>query len=67
MTKTDWLMKLRQIQHIETLEKVIDKKSYELNDNDLMIFWGAADHRLAEITMRKLYDRVPASVWKYVR
>ncbi|WP_434083560.1 Hha/YmoA family nucleoid-associated regulatory protein [Escherichia coli] len=23
-------------------------------------------HRLAELTMNKLYDRVPASVWKYV-
>ncbi|EES3626102.1 TPA: hemolysin activation protein, partial [Escherichia coli] len=22
--------------------------------------------RLAELTMNKLYDRVPASVWKYV-
>ncbi|EPI9436275.1 Hha/YmoA family nucleoid-associated regulatory protein, partial [Shigella flexneri] len=24
------------------------------------------NHRLAELTMNKLYDRVPASVWKYV-
>ncbi|ROK84901.1 hemolysin activation protein [Escherichia coli] len=23
-------------------------------------------YRLAELTMNKLYDRVPASVWKYV-
>ncbi|KZO74084.1 hemolysin activation protein, partial [Escherichia coli] len=23
-------------------------------------------NRLAELTMNKLYDRVPASVWKYV-
>ncbi|HBA3087699.1 TPA: hemolysin activation protein, partial [Escherichia coli] len=23
-------------------------------------------HWLAELTMNKLYDRVPASVWKYV-
>ncbi|MFX2436554.1 Hha/YmoA family nucleoid-associated regulatory protein [Serratia marcescens] len=23
--------------------------------------------RLAEITMGKLYDKIPASVWKYVR
>ncbi|RRM89058.1 hypothetical protein DU292_12020 [Escherichia coli] len=27
---------------------------------------SAVDHRLAELTMNKLYDRVPASVWKYV-
>ncbi|EJU1123058.1 Hha/YmoA family nucleoid-associated regulatory protein, partial [Escherichia coli] len=24
------------------------------------------DNRLAELTMNKLYDRAPASVWKYV-
>ena len=29
-------------------------------------FNSAVDHRLAELTMNKLYDRVPASVWKYV-
>ncbi|EEW4900185.1 hypothetical protein KE977_004482 [Escherichia coli] len=26
----------------------------------------AVDNRLAELTMNKLYDRAPASVWKYV-
>ncbi|EEC8807671.1 hypothetical protein KX489_20495 [Escherichia coli] len=29
-------------------------------------FNAAADHRLAELTMNKLYDKVPPSVWKYV-
>ncbi|MCV5942987.1 hemolysin activation protein, partial [Escherichia coli] len=24
-------------------------------------------HRLAELTMNKLYNKVPASVWKYVK
>ncbi|ENF1292688.1 hemolysin activation protein, partial [Escherichia coli] len=23
-------------------------------------------HRLAELTMNKLYDKIPPSVWKYV-
>ncbi|HFB2151615.1 TPA: transcriptional regulator, partial [Escherichia coli] len=27
----------------------------------------AADHRLAELTMNRLYDRVPKEVWAYVR
>ena len=67
MTKIDWLMKLRQIQQIETLEKVIDKKKYELTHAELVVFWGAADHRLAEITMKRLYDHVPVSVWSFVR
>ncbi|HBU3559339.1 TPA: transcriptional regulator, partial [Klebsiella pneumoniae] len=25
------------------------------------------DHRLAEMTMGKLYDRVPSGVWKFVK
>ncbi|EBR8575574.1 hemolysin activation protein, partial [Salmonella enterica subsp. enterica serovar Java] len=25
------------------------------------------DHRLAELTMNRLYDKVPASVWQFVR
>ncbi|EIY5107307.1 transcriptional regulator, partial [Klebsiella quasipneumoniae] len=27
----------------------------------------AVDHRLAEMTMGKLYDRVPPGVWKFVK
>ncbi|EAO2388468.1 transcriptional regulator, partial [Salmonella enterica subsp. enterica serovar Heidelberg] len=27
----------------------------------------AADHRLAELTMNKLYDKIPSSVWKFIR
>ncbi|EMG3194892.1 TPA: transcriptional regulator, partial [Klebsiella pneumoniae] len=26
-----------------------------------------ADHRLAELTMNKLYDKIPTSVWKFIR
>ncbi len=66
MTKKDWLMKLRQIRQIDTLEKIIEKKKYELTDAELAIFWGAADHRLAELTMNRLYDHIPAGVWKFV-
>ncbi|WP_164972984.1 Hha/YmoA family nucleoid-associated regulatory protein, partial [Escherichia coli] len=40
-------------------------------DTDIKLnraLWVMAEtlHRLAELTMNKLYDRVPASVWKYV-
>ncbi|PLL72898.1 transcriptional regulator, partial [Klebsiella pneumoniae] len=24
-------------------------------------------HRLAELTMNKLYDKIPTSVWKFIR
>ena len=67
MTKTDYLMRLRKCTTIVTLERVIEKKKYELSDDELELFYSAADHRLAELTMNKLYDKIPTSVWKYVR
>ncbi|TCL04113.1 MULTISPECIES: HHA domain-containing protein [Sodalis] len=67
MKKIDYLMRLRKCRTLETLERVIEKNKYELSDDELEIFNSAADHRLAELTMDKLYDKVPVSVWKYVR
>ncbi|EDW1411312.1 hemolysin activation protein, partial [Salmonella enterica subsp. enterica] len=40
---------------------------YKLSDDELEMFNSAADHRLAELTMNRLYDKVPASVWQFVR
>ena len=60
-------MRLRRCRSIDTLERVIEKNKYELSDEELVVFYSAADHRLAELTMNKLYDKVPASVWKFVR
>ena len=67
MEKIDWLLKLRRCACMETLEKVIDKNRYDLSGDDLEKFNSAADHRLAELTMNKLYDKVPASVWQHVK
>ena len=67
MTKLDYLMRLRKCTSIETLERVIEKNKYELTDDELEVFYSAADHRLAELPMNKLYDKIPASVWKFVR
>ncbi|MEA1062953.1 hemolysin expression modulator Hha [Apirhabdus apintestini] len=67
MSKDNWLRILRRCNNIETLEKVIDKKNYELTDRELSVFWGAADHRLAELITGRLYDKVPTEIWKYVR
>lgn len=33
LTKTDYLMRLRRCQTIDTLERVIEKNKYELSDN----------------------------------
>ncbi|HAJ7130524.1 TPA: hemolysin expression modulator Hha [Escherichia coli] len=66
MTKQEWQLRLRRCTSKVTLEKVIEKK-YELTDNELEPFNAAVDHRLAELTMGKLYDRVPPGVWKFVK
>lgn len=67
MNKTDWLMRLRRCSCLETLEKVIERNRYHLAGDEIEAFNSAADHRLAELTMNKLYDKIPASVWQYVR
>lgn len=67
MTKIDYLMRLRKCTTLDTPERVIEKNKYELSDDELETFYSAADHRLAELTMNKLYDKIPAEVWKYVR
>ncbi|ACT12114.1 HHA domain-containing protein [Pectobacterium brasiliense] len=67
MKKIDYLMRLRKCTTIDTLERVIEKNKYELSNDELEMFFSAADHRLAELTMNKLYDKVPTAVWRYVR
>ncbi|MGO0377719.1 Hha/YmoA family nucleoid-associated regulatory protein [Escherichia coli] len=51
---------------MSTPEKMISHTRYKLISAELEAFNSAVAHRLAELTMDKLYDRVPASVWKYV-
>lgn len=63
----DWLRQLRRCSEKDTLEKVVELISRKLTGDDLGRFYIAADHRRAELVMNKLYDKVPASVWKYVR
>lgn len=67
MNKTDWLMRLRRCNCIDTLEKVIERNKYQLSNEELENFNSAADHRLAELTMNRLYDKIPRSVWQHVK
>lgn len=60
-------MQLRRCISIETLERVIEKNKYELSDDELETFYAASDHRLAELTMGKLYDKIPTTVWQFVK
>lgn len=67
MNKTEWLMRLRRCTTMETLEQIIERKKYSLSVDELETFNSAADHRLAELTMNKLYDKIPASVWQHIK
>ncbi len=64
-TKQEWLYQLRRCSSLKTLEKIIAKNQGTLASDKIEAFNSAVDHRLAELTMNKLYDKVPASVWKY--
>lgn len=66
MKKQDWILRLRKCRTITTLEKIIEKNKHSLSNDELEHFFSAADHRLAEITMGKLYDKVPQSVWRLI-
>ncbi|EAO2873718.1 hemolysin expression modulator Hha [Salmonella enterica subsp. enterica] len=66
-SKNEWLYQLRKCSNKETLEKVAEFNRYKLSADELEHFNSAADHRMAELTMNRLYDKVPASVWQFVR
>ncbi|EFS9043888.1 hemolysin expression modulator Hha, partial [Salmonella enterica] len=65
--KHEWLYQLRKCSNKKTLEKITESNRYKLSDDELEMFNSAADHRLAELTMNRLYDKVPASVWQFIR
>ncbi|WP_199638490.1 hemolysin expression modulator Hha [Serratia sp. PAMC26656] len=67
MGKKEWLLRLRRCTRQETLEKVIESARHKVTKAELEAFNSAVDHRLAEMAMNRLYDKVPASVWRHVK
>jgi hemolysin expression modulating protein len=67
MTRTEWLLKFRRYQYLETLEKVYEHLSYTGDRAEEFAMTQAYDHRKAELAAGKLFDRVPKHVWKYVK
>lgn len=66
-----YLLKFRKCSTTETLDKVFDRILDKLNDeggaiNEITSLNGAYDHRRAEIYMKKIYDKIPASVWSLI-
>jgi len=66
MKKSDYLMKLRRCISLETLEKVYSHKIHALPPEEINAFNSAYDHRKAELTLGKNYDKIPASAWRLV-
>ncbi|KOA71290.1 Hha/YmoA family nucleoid-associated regulatory protein [Pantoea agglomerans] len=67
MTRTEWLLKFRRYQNLETLEKVYEHLSYTGDRKEESAMTQAYDHRKAELAAGKLFDRVPKHVWHYVK
>lgn len=66
MTRVDYLYLLRKFTKLETMEIIIAHKELTLPEKELAKFYGAADHRRAEIITGKLFDKVPKEVWKLI-
>lgn len=66
-TKLEYLYQLRVCEIQDTLERVIELKKKDLKGKELFTFMAAADHRLAEIKMGMIYDKVPEGIWQFIR
>ncbi|EFF9667474.1 MULTISPECIES: Hha/YmoA family nucleoid-associated regulatory protein [Enterobacterales] len=67
MTRHDYLFKFRRSSSLETLDKVFEHMRDNVAPQELMDFMSAYDHRKAEITVGKIFDKVPPSVWRLVK
>lgn len=57
MTKKDWLFKLRRITERESLEKIIEKKYYELSDAELAVRSIIMSINAGRVACRASHDR----------
>jgi len=67
MTQTDWIYKFRRLHSLETLDKLYEHLCYTVDASEQYAMTQAWDHRKAELAAGKLFDRVPATVWRYVQ
>lgn len=64
--RTDYLYMFRKCKTLDTVEKLYEHKRDSISGDEIADFNGAYDHRKAEIIHGKLWDKVPASAWKFV-
>jgi len=63
----DWIMHLRKCKTRDTLDQVAESIQKHITGADLERFQSAYDHRLAELAANRLFDKVPAHVWRLVK
>ncbi|MGE0973179.1 Hha/YmoA family nucleoid-associated regulatory protein (plasmid) [Klebsiella sp. WOUb02] len=64
-----YLLKFRKCSTTQTLDKVFERIQDKLSEegraiNEIISLNGAYDHRRSEIYMKKIYDKIPTSVWR---
>lgn len=67
MNRADWLIVFSRCTTMYELETLINKRFWLLSDDELEHFNSAADHRRAELTMGRLFDKVPPAVWRHIK
>lgn len=60
-------MRFRRCCSIDTLETVYENLKYKSDSKEEFAITSAYDHRKAEVTVRRSFERVPAHVWKLVK
>ncbi|WP_073970360.1 Hha/YmoA family nucleoid-associated regulatory protein [Serratia ficaria] len=64
-----YLLRFRRSRNADTLERMYesmrDRKQVPTEDREA--FEAAADHRRAELASGRLWDKIPAHVWQYVK
>lgn len=66
MKKNDFLMQFRRCQKKRNFRIYDLSKSKKIPSEQIEAFWSAADHRLAEITMGKIFTRIPKPAWTWM-
>ena len=67
MDRLGYLYKFRKCLKLDSVERVYEHMRDSIPDSDVMAFLSAYDHRKAEITCGKIWDKVPAQAWGMVK
>lgn len=67
LTQRDYLFMLRKFSKIDNLDAIVAHKENTLNQDQLALLYGAADHRRVEILSGRLFDKIPKEYWHLIK